>query len=376
MAIRGMPNSFFADALRYPGLMRPPSVFDRLGGALNRLAGGADDPRLSPEQNEQARRQAQLQAGLAMLASPNSGVAGVAQGLMYGQQAGAQGREMIYGQTAAERLNQALQDPTITGKLTPQQMALIRLLPPDQATKVLSDIAFAPAPDAKVVGSGGALVGPDGRVIYQNAPGVNLPADFDVALKSMGVDPATATAEQIRAAIPVYEQLKRSGATNVNVGGQQEFGNLNALATQFRTDIGDAQIVASSYGTVLAAAQDPSPAGDMALVFAYMKMLDPGSAVREGEYATAENAGSIPERIRAQYNKAIDGERFTPAQRGDFVDRAKRLAAQRQAQIQPVLGRYRRRAESANLDPSLIIFDPFAEVGPTDPFADLVPEGK
>ena len=38
----------------------------------------------------------------------------------------------------------------------------------------------------------------------------------------------------------------------------------------------------------------PDAAGDMALIFSYMKMLDPNSTVREGEYATAQDAGSIP----------------------------------------------------------------------------------
>jgi len=34
-----------------------------------------------------------------------------------------------------------------------------------------------------------------------------------------------------------------------------------------------------------------------------MKILDPGSVVREGEFATAQNSAGIPERIRAKYNR-------------------------------------------------------------------------
>lgn len=80
-----------------------------------------------------------------------------------------------------------------------------------------------------------------------------------------------------------------------------------------------------AYQRVLDSAKDPSPAGDLALIFNFMKVLDPGSTVREGEFATAQNSGSVPEQVRAQYNKAISGERLVPEIRKDFVQRAGQL---------------------------------------------------
>jgi surface antigen len=56
-----------------------------------------------------------------------------------------------------------------------------------------------------------------------------------------------------------------------------------------------------------------------------MKILDPTSVVREGEFATAANAGSVGDKLINQYNKIINGERLTDAQRNDFVARAKGL---------------------------------------------------
>jgi hypothetical protein len=64
-------------------------------------------------------------------------------------------------------------------------------------------------------------------------------------------------------------------------------------------------------------------AGDISLVYGFMKMLDPGSVVREGEYATAQNAAGIPDRVRNMYNQAISGERLTPGQRTQFKGQAK-----------------------------------------------------
>lgn len=79
-------------------------------------------------------------------------------------------------------------------------------------------------------------------------------------------------------------------------------------------------IVSSAYNNILN--NQETGAGDMALIFQYMKMLDPNSAVREGEYATAENSGSIPQSVRNYYNRAISGERLQPGQRQAFISQA------------------------------------------------------
>lgn len=94
-----------------------------------------------------------------------------------------------------------------------------------------------------------------------------------------------------------------------------------------------------AYVRIQAAAKDPSAAGDLALIFNYMKLLDPGSVVREGEFATAQNTAGVPDQIRNMYNRALNGERLNPNQRGDFVNRAERLynsQADQQAQIRKI----------------------------------------
>lgn len=82
------------------------------------------------------------------------------------------------------------------------------------------------------------------------------------------------------------------------------------------------QEVATAYEKVRAAGADPSPAGDLSLIFGYMKMLDPGSVVREGEFATAQNAAAVPDRVRNMYNRIMTGERLNPVQRQDFIQQA------------------------------------------------------
>jgi len=80
-----------------------------------------------------------------------------------------------------------------------------------------------------------------------------------------------------------------------------------------------------AFGRIISSAEDPSAAGDLALIFNYMKVLDPGSTVREGEFANAENSGGVGAKVSATYNKLVSGERLTPSMRNDFLNRAVKL---------------------------------------------------
>lgn len=59
--------------------------------------------------------------------------------------------------------------------------------------------------------------------------------------------------------------------------------------------------------------------GDVALIFEFMKMLDPTSTVREGEFATAKETGGVPESIRNTYNQLLSGAFLQPEQRQEFL---------------------------------------------------------
>ena len=113
----------------------------------------------------------------------------------------------------------------------------------------------------------------------------------------------------------------------------------------------------SAFGRVVASADDPSPSGDLALIFNFMKVLDPGSVVREGEFATAQNAGGIDERTRSLYNRLMSGERLTPVQREDFLDRSSRLYRQAEEQYTDISNQYSEFARAAGLPVEQIIPD-------------------
>ena len=65
---------------------------------------------------------------------------------------------------------------------------------------------------------------------------------------------------------------------------------------------------------------DAGGAGDVTLVFEFMKMLDPNSTVREGEYATAKNTGGLPDDVINTYNALLSGQFLNNKQRTEFLN--------------------------------------------------------
>jgi hypothetical protein len=87
----------------------------------------------------------------------------------------------------------------------------------------------------------------------------------------------------------------------------------------------DFNTATSQYEKLLTSSERKSAAGDMSMIFTYMKILDPTSVVREGEQATAKEAGAVPDRVLNLYNKAVTGQKLTTKQRADFVQTGTQL---------------------------------------------------
>lgn len=172
---------------------------------------------------------------------------------------------------------------------------------------------------------------------------------------------------------PTYQaSLKKETSsgpqTVVNVGEQQNFKN----ATQLRGEYSDRSKnfigIKEGYEKVVTAAQDPSPAGDLALVYGYVKAQDPTSTVREAEFKTTEDAKAwldkneqlgitIPSNISSAINKLATGSRLLPTQRADFVDRTTRFYKQAEKSQQKLADQYIGIAKRNQLNPQDVIVD-------------------
>ena len=108
-------------------------------------------------------------------------------------------------------------------------------------------------------------------------------------------------------------------------------------ASKIRAEISKASKVfddtTNAYGRVQAVVKEPSAGGDLALIFNFMKMLDPGSVVRESEFQTAEQARAwvsktdegkhpIPAFIKQGIQKLSTGEKLLPEQRTDLTNQS------------------------------------------------------
>lgn len=135
------------------------------------------------------------------------------------------------------------------------------------------------------------------------------------------------------------------------------------LESKYRTElqnlqpVKEYQLAAIGVDKVRNAAKDPSPAGDIALVFGYMKTIDPTSAVKETEFATAQNAADVPERIRNIWRRVKTGERLSPKQRQEFTESAESQFAAYENRAKPLVEGYRKLAIEQGLDPARVILE-------------------
>jgi hypothetical protein len=126
-------------------------------------------------------------------------------------------------------------------------------------------------------------------------------------------------------ALEVQNNLLKTDAENAATQDKQG----KDLREEFlaRPEIKDFQTISSAMGKIATSAKMGTPPGDMSLIYGYMKLLDPTSTVREGEYANAAQTTGIPGQIVLAYNKALKGDKLNDQQRTEFVTSAKSLYA-------------------------------------------------
>jgi hypothetical protein len=212
------------------------------------------------------------------------------------------------------------------------------------ASRMLS-IEKATQPEERVL-KPGDIVTRGGEVIFQ------APAEFkgydkvDLGNTVVFIDPKNPT--------KVVAQMAKSKDPE-KLGGLED-----SVRKEFLGQAKSYIEIGQAYKKIQESAKTPSAAGDIALIFNYMKILDPGSVVREGEFATAQNAAGVPDRVRAQYNQIITGQRLTEIQRTDFLNQAKNVTrSQKENFDQTLLPFYKNIVQDRGLKESNVLFNPF-----------------
>lgn len=175
-----------------------------------------------------------------------------------------------------------------------------------------------------------------GRENALNRSATRSNLEFEVGARS-AIEAQKAAAERAAAA------AKSAGDLRKELQGRPEFKAFQEVSTAF--------------DKVQRAAKGKTAASDMSMIFGYMKLLDPGSTVREGEYANAQQATGVPGYILNLYNKAKDGQLLNDAQRADFLSQAHNLLGAHQSKFDALAGQYRGLAEKSGASPGDVVLE-------------------
>lgn len=276
---------------------------------------------------QQAMNMGLLQAGLGMLASNrgyNSGQAlsnAIGQGGIHGLNAYQNNiadvqkeqmrqlglAQMMEGYAQKKRQQEALQ------KATPDVQEAVAMGVPISEIWKNKNAAYNLAPGEKrmqgnsVVADGGpkmpewAIPGPDGGMVVNPAW---LKAKKEIAAAGRAVS-----------------------NTNVFNNTKDDFKNERDLRNDFAglPTTKAFNEVQSAYDQINVAIKKESPAGDLAAGTKIMKLLDPGSVVRESELGMAMAATGAMDRIQNYAEMTMKGTKLTPKQRQDFSELASQL---------------------------------------------------
>lgn len=145
--------------------------------------------------------------------------------------------------------------------------------------------------------------------------------------------PLAGTGEAGIGAVGQYRQQiapKTSVTVPVDMtGGQKGFENEMSLGKSFKAEpiYKDFSDMKTAYSQVITALDQNTPIGDVAGATKIMKLLDPGSVVRETELAIAMAASGRLDRLQNYFSLWASGQKLTPTQRDDFKQLSAELYA-------------------------------------------------
>jgi hypothetical protein len=129
----------------------------------------------------------------------------------------------------------------------------------------------------------------------------------DLSLAEEGSEEATNIQKQIDA-------IAKKGGFNKEIFGAE--ADLRKEWKKFETPYDEIEI---KHQKLVSALERQTGVGDMSAIFVYMKMLDPGSVVRESEFAQAQQTAGAFETIRVRMAQIAEGDKLSADQRKEFL---------------------------------------------------------
>jgi len=126
-----------------------------------------------------------------------------------------------------------------------------------------------------------------------------------------------------------------------------------------------------SAGSITALSKDATPQQQTAIIFQYMKTLDPSSTVREGEFALVGNTAGLGDRAVNALRKLDKGSRLNENQINDIVGATKVLAENAKKNLELTSNEYDRRAVKFGL-PKGLFYEEQEMASNTSPEAEAI----
>jgi len=335
---------------------------------------------LDPEQLKAMRNQGVMQAAMALLraSGPSTTPIGLGQALGEAYGAGQTGyqqaqQQALSGLMTKQKLEESAADKRLTESLasgnmgasfglTPEQARIVAMNPKALLPKVLEmqlgrkqADSFTPMTPEQLAayglppGTAAVINATTGKPeILSAAEKPQAEPDAIRTLRALGLPP---TVENLRlldkpeanptevkllqaAGKPITMEnimaIRRAGATNVSVGeGQKGFENTMSWKKTFNAEpiYKDYNDMKSAYGQVMTSLDQGTPIGDVAGATKVMKLLDPGSVVRESELGIAMAASGRMDRLKNYFSMWQSGNKLTEQQRADVKQLSNELYA-------------------------------------------------
>lgn len=158
------------------------------------------------------------------------------------------------------------------------------------------------------------------------------------------------------------------------------FANEHQLRGEHTVAVKPFREAEAAYSRMQAVTKAPSTAGDLAVIYNYVKLADPGNQVTESEFKKAENAKPLLAGLGINWDdvKAVWLDRKMPdPQREDFLNQGKALVEAAKKKRGEIDNRYREIASKHGIDPDSIAAPGRVPEGtPPVPGARQAPDGN
>lgn len=175
-------------------------------------------------------------------------------------------------------------------------------------------------------------------------------------VEALATNAASMTPAEIQGAISEIRKKDADFRYNSETELRKEFAGL--------TPVKEFPTVKTAYNQILNALNNPSAASDLTAATKFMKLLDPGSVVRESELGMAMAATGAIERMQNYFQRLQDGQMLNPAQRADFKKAAGLAFQAAEATYNDISNQYIDLAKSNSLNPNNVVLPQRRSVEP------------